>query len=231
MGKPDLLLLHGALGSMAQFENLKDVLADEFTLHMFDFTGHGGNEIPAGPFSIELFAGDIKKWQDASGIGTIDIFGYSMGGYAALWYAKRNPGRAGKIFTLATKFEWTPDTAEREVKMLDAGMIKIKVPKYAEELSLRHGADKWETVLTKSAEMMISLGIINALTADDISGIKNEVLLAVGDSDKMVTIEETASVYRKLEHGRMLVMPGTPHPLEHVDADKLACEIEEFFAG
>ena len=231
MGKPDLLLLHGALGSKAQLERLSDVLRDEFTLQTLDFTGHGGNEIPAAPFSIEMFAGDIRKWQDESGIKPVDIFGYSMGGYAAMWHAKQNPGRVGKIFTLATKFEWTPGIAEREVKMLDAALIKEKIPKFAEELSLRHGADKWETILSKSAEMMTSLGINNALTADDISGIKNEVLVAVGDSDKMVSIEETASVYRKLEHGRMLVMPGTPHPLEHVDADKLACEIEEFFAG
>lgn len=231
MSKPDLLLLHGALGSKAQLEKLQGVLAGEFTLHTFDFTGHGGGEIPTEPFSIEMFAEDIKKWQNVTGIGTIDIFGYSMGGYAAIWYAKHYPGRARRIFTLATKFEWTPAIAEREIKMLDASAIKLKVPKYAEELSLRHGADKWETVLYKSAEMMRSLGEQNALSENDIVSINNEVLVAVGDSDKMVTIEETASVYRKLQHGRMLVMPGTPHPLEHVDSDKLACEIEEFFAG
>ncbi|MBZ0201827.1 MAG: alpha/beta hydrolase [Ignavibacteria bacterium] len=231
MGKPDLLLLHGALGCKAQLDKLRDVLADEFTLHTLDFTGHGGSEIPTEPFSIEMFASDIKRWQDASGVDEVNIFGYSMGGYAAMWYAKQNPKRTRKIFTLAAKFEWTPDIAEREVKMLDPGTIKEKVPKYAEVLMQRHGADKWETVLSKSAEMMRTLGADNTLTAEDYADMENEVLVAVGDSDKMVTIEETVSVYRKLRHGRMLVMPGTPHPLEHVDADKLACEIEEFFAG
>lgn len=41
--KADLLLLHGALGSQAQFESLKKDLAPYFRVHVFNFSGHGGN--------------------------------------------------------------------------------------------------------------------------------------------------------------------------------------------
>src|SRR4249920_759545 len=130
-----LLLLHGALGAREQFGDLAGKLKDSFEVHTINFTGHGGGDIPGIPFSMEMFREDIISYLDKNNISEIDIFGYSMGGYAALHTAVNSPGKIKKIFTLATKFEWTPQTAEREVKMLDAEKIKAKVPKFADELA------------------------------------------------------------------------------------------------
>lgn len=222
-----LLLLHGALGARSQFAKLEALLRSRFEVHMIDFTGHGLNDMPEEPFSIEMFSGDIKSWINENSPEPVNIFGYSMGGYAALNYAKDNPGKAGKIFTLATKFEWTPETAFREAKMLDAGKIKEKAPKFAEELSARHGA-KWEKILEKTAEMMIVLGNRNVLQQEDLTGIESDVLIGIGDRDKMVTIEESVWAYRLLKNGKLAVLPGTAHPLEQAETARLAFEINEF---
>ena len=227
-----LLLLHGALGSKEQFGDLSEKLADSFEVHTMNFTGHGGGEIPSELFSMEMFAADIELYLDENNINEIDVFGYSMGGYAALQFAVDNPEKAGKIFTLATKFEWTPEIAEREVKMLDAEKIKEKVPKFAEELAMRHGVDKWKQVLMKTAEMMKALGESGGRHAGHplhLDQINNEVLVGIGDSDKMVTLEETIKTFRILPNGKLLILPGTPHPLEVVDTEKLAEEIRRFF--
>ena len=224
----NILLLHGAIGSSAQLEPLKNNLSGSFHVHTLNFTGHSGGEIPAEPFSIEMFAADIIRFIDKNGFTGIDIFGYSMGGYAALYAALKNPGKIGKIFTLATKFEWTPEIAEREIKMLDAEKIKLKVPKFAEELLMRHGADKWTIVLEKTAEMMHALGNNNLLTHERLGEVNNEVLVGIGDSDKMVTLEETIAAYRSLPNAKLIVLPGTPHPIEHVDINRASTEIKEF---
>ncbi|HAX49045.1 MAG TPA: alpha/beta hydrolase, partial [Bacteroidetes bacterium] len=99
-----ILLLHGAIGSQEQLEPLKIELSGKYEVHTFNFTGHGGSEIPHEPFSIEMFAGDIIDHVNSNDLAGIDIFGYSMGGYAALYAAHKNPGKIGRIFTLATKF-------------------------------------------------------------------------------------------------------------------------------
>lgn len=222
-----LLLLHGALGAKSQFAKLEALLRNRFEVYSIDLTGHGLNDLIEEPFSIEMFSGDIKSWINENSNEPVNIFGYSMGGYAALNYAKDNPGKAGKIFTLATKFEWTPVTAAREVKMLDAGKIKEKAPKFAEELSARHGA-KWEKILEKTGEMIIALGNRNVLRQEDLTGIECEVLIGIGDRDKMVTIEESVATYRLLKNGNLTVLPGTAHPLEQAEAARLAFEIKEF---
>ncbi len=227
--KPDLLLLHGALGAKTQFEKLETILGESFNVYTMNFSGHGGSPIPKEPFSIELFAEDILKFLDSRGIGSINVFGYSMGGYAAIYLAKVHPDRIKKIFTLATKFEWTEEISAQEVLMLDAEKIKEKVPVFARELFIRHGFPGWKTVLVKTAEMMINLGKNNILKKDDFGEIAHEILVGIGDRDKMVTLEETISVYRKLRNGRLLVLPSTSHPLEQVDAGRLVSEMVSNF--
>lgn len=224
-----LLLLHGALGAKKQFTEIEKALQDSFHVHSINFSGHGGEPTPVEPFSIELFASDVLKWMEMNNTSKIDIFGYSMGGYAALYIAKKYPQKIGKIFTLATKFEWNVEISGREVKMLDAAKIKEKIPKFAMELAKRHAPENWETVMAKTAEMMIKLGRKNTLSLDVYAQIENEVLVGIGDRDKMVTIEETIAVYRKLKNGRLLVLPDTPHPLEQVSVERLAYEIKKFF--
>jgi pimeloyl-ACP methyl ester carboxylesterase len=225
----NLLLLHGALGAKSQFEKLAQSLEGSFNIFTINFTGHGGEAIPNESFSIKILAGDILKWLDENNIHKIDIFGYSMGGYAAIYLAKRYPKRVRKIFTLATKFKWTEEIAAREVKMLDAAKIKEKVPKFAGELKERHSPQDWETVLAKTAEMMTNLGKKNELDIDDYPAIEHEVQISIGDRDRMVTLEESIDVYRKLKNGRLLVLPGTPHPLEQVDTARLSYEIINYF--
>ena len=220
-----LLLLHGAIGAKDQLDDLKKILSDAYDVHTLNFSGHGGNELPEEPFTMDMFAGDIISYLDGKGISTVDIFGYSMGGYAAIHTALNHKDRIGKIFTLATKFEWSPDIAEREVKMLDAEKIKAKVPKFAEELALRHGEDNWIKLLEKTAEMMRELGKGKPLELNQLS---NEAMVAVGDRDKMVSLEETITAYRAIQNAKLLVIPGTPHPIEQVNMGILAEEIKRF---
>lgn len=223
-----ILLLHGALGSKEQFNEIAGLLAESYNVHSFSFSGHGGRELTAEPFTIELFAQEITEYIKNNKLFGINIFGYSMGGYAALYAAFIQTELIGKIITLATKFNWSPEIAASEVKMLDAEKIKAKVPRFALELSERHGADKWEEVLLKTADMMTALGNKLLLTGCVLNEIKNEVLVSVGDSDKMVSLEETISAYRSLPNARLLVLPGTPHPLEQADPQRIVYEIQKF---
>ena len=220
-----VLLLHGAIGAKDQLDDLKKILSDAYDVHTLNFTGHGGREIPNEPLTMDMFARDIISYLDGKDISTVDIFGYSMGGYAAIHTALNHKDRIGKIFTLATKFEWSPEIAEREVKMLDAEKIKAKVPKFAVELALRHGEGNWIKLLEKTAEMMRELGKGKPLKLNQLS---NEAMVAVGDRDKMVSLEETIAAYRAIPKAKLLIIPGTPHPIEQVNIGILADEIEIF---
>ena len=177
-------------------------------------------------FSIEQFSTELEAFILEQQLITPTIFGYSMGGYVAIYLAKHKPELLGNIITLGTKFEWTPEIAQKETKMLDSKTIIEKVPKFAEDLKLRHGND-WEILLSKTAEMMLSLGTKNALSHNDFASIENKVLIGIADKDTMVSLAETTAVYKQLKNGAMYMLPNTKHPIETINVSILAKIISE----
>lgn len=223
-----LLLLHGALGAAADFDSLLPLLiADD--VYTLEFEGHGTQPLPERPFRIEHFASNVITVMNDNDLERVDVFGYSMGGYVALYLASNYPLRIGKVMTLATKFHWTPEVAAQETRLLDANKIQEKVPQYAGALAQLHG-DKWRDVLAATAEMMHHLGETPPLTDERLQTIKNPVRISLGDRDKMVTLDETIHVYRQLANAELQVFPSTPHPINQVSMSVLAEAINAYFS-
>jgi len=223
-----LLLLHGAIGAVSQFDKLKEELKDKFEIYTMNFSGHGGETTP-DKFSIELFADDVVKYLEKNNLENIDVFGYSMGGYVALYIASQHNNKLNKIFTTATKFDWNEESSVKESKMLNPAKIEEKIPAFAKALEKRHSPADWKTNLSKTAEMMIELGKKPVLTDEVLEKIENEVLVCVGDKDTMVTIEETANAAGKLKNGKLFIFSETEHPIEKIDLKKLSTEIKNYF--
>lgn len=225
----NLLLLHGALGSAEQLEPLAERLSNDYRVYLLNFSGHGGKELTDESFSIEKFSNEIVKFIEKGRLRKTDVFGYSMGGYAALHAARHNTGKLNRIFTVATKFDWNEETSLKESRLLNPEKILEKVPAFASQLIERHSEKTWKQVLQKTSQMMINLGLNPSLKGEDFSLIENEIRLGVGDKDNMVSIEETANIFRKLRNGSMIVFPDTQHSLEKFSTERLTSEIKIFF--
>jgi len=225
----DLILLHGAIGSSKQLENIAETLKNDYRITLLNFSGHGGKKIPEEKFSIEMFADDVLYLLDKSRKDNADIFGYSMGGYAALYIARHYPGKLNRVFTLGTKFNWNPEISQKEIRMLNPEKIEEKLPEFADELKERHSPEDWKIVLSKTSEMMTDLGNKNTLSDEDFRLIDNEVMITVGDSDKMVSSEESKHVSELLINGRFMLLPDTLHPIEKVSVELITNAFRNFF--
>lgn len=223
-----LLLLHGAIGAQDQLQPLKELLSNHYNVHTLSFSGHGDNAFPEGDFSIALFSVDVLNYLNTNNIDVCDVFGYSMGGYVAMYLAKQYPERVGKIVTLATKFHWDEPTAQKECGMLDADKIEAKVPAFAAALAKRHTPNNWKEVLNRTKDMLIAMGKDNPLQLADYQNINTPSLIMLGDRDKMITLDETIAVYKTLPNAQMAMLPDTQHPIEQVDAQHLAYMIQRF---
>ncbi|MBX7095500.1 MAG: alpha/beta fold hydrolase [Flavobacteriales bacterium] len=221
-----LILLHGAIGSASQLQSVKIELEKKFEVHCLEFSGHGSTPFQA-EFSIAQFANELEnafiKWGDCP------VFGYSMGGYVALYHALHYGRKNHPVFTLGTKFKWDPDIAAKESKMLNPEKIAEKIPAFAQLLEARHPAYGWKKVLESTAEMMLRMGEKNPLSMDDFKSISNPCRISIGDRDEMVTLSETLEVYQSLPHSSLIVFPETKHPIEKVNTQRILMEAELFF--
>lgn len=219
--KQKLLLLHGALGTEKQFDALKNILANDFELHSITFDGHGGKELE-GNYSMDLFSKNVRDYLIKNALPPMQVFGYSMGGYVALYIAIKHPHLFQNIVTLGTKFQWDEASAAKEVKMLNPDIIEEKVPKFAEKLNQEHQPLNWKEVVNKTASMMIDLSKGSGFEWQDLKAISNKVTIGLGSEDHMVTVEESAAVAEILPNASFVTLPNVPHPIDKVDPEILA---------
>lgn len=222
MSKPSLILLHGALGASSQLWPLKEVLSTQFEVETLTFWGHGNVPLPVGvSFGIEAFTDQLEKFLEEKK-QPVRVFGYSMGGYVALRLAKKRPTLFQFVLTLGSKLDWQQDTAEKEASYLNLEFLKNRQPAFLARLEALHPAN-WPEILSNTAQMMFHLGHQNLLTAEDMKEVQVPAILAVGDRDKMVSIEETKHWASHAPGASLLVLPNTSHPIEKIE--RIAVEI------
>ncbi|MDX2002012.1 MAG: alpha/beta fold hydrolase [Chitinophagales bacterium] len=229
MNRLPLILLHGALGSSQQLQPIVNLLSTTFDIHLLDLPGHGGRPMPT-QFNFSVFQQAILDFMEKRHLEKADFFGYSMGGYAALFLAMHFPEKVNRIMTLGTKFDWSEETAAKEVKQLNAEKILEKVPAFAAKLQSLHAPNDWKSILKLTADMMLELGQHAPLNSEELSEINHPVLLSVGDTDTMAGLKATVQTYEKLTNAQLWVVPNTPHPIEKVDTILLTEMMKRFFS-
>lgn len=224
----NLLLLHGALGHSEIFNPYLPKLSDYFNIHTPLFSGHGDMHLPENGITIEKYTEELAEYCKRENLNDVYIFGHSMGGYVALCYALKHPEHVNSIMTLGTKFDWTEEQALKESKMLDPETILSKIPKYAEQLEAQHGS-QWKQLLPAIADMMIALGKNPPLKNDHLSALSIPVQIMIGDKDNMVSLEESAGVYRAIPNAKLAVLPDTKHPMDKVRPTLLLDLMKDFW--
>lgn len=219
-----LLLLHGALGSSHQLEPLQQRVGGV----AIDLSGHGGRAIPSEGIRFEQFITDIDAAFSEHGWSSADLFGYSMGGYAALLYAAKHPERVRSVVTLGTKVVWTEEGLQKELRMLDPDKMQAKVPAFASALATAHGVDRWKDVVVAIAKSMSELAARPLLTPEVVARIQCPVLLCVGDGDTTAVPSDTRAFATGLRNGEVVELANTKHPFETVQLDVLVQLIERF---
>jgi pimeloyl-ACP methyl ester carboxylesterase len=215
-----ILLLHGALGSDRQMEPLKAFLSERFDVHVLCFEGHG-NRKSNRKLAIPYFSENVQDYLTEKNLKQPMVFGYSMGGYVALYTEAICPATFKKIVTFGTKFEWNPDVAAREVRMLHPEVIEDKVPKFAAYLDGLHRPSDWKIVMKNTAEMMEEMGAHPPLSDVDLQRVKCPVHLLLGTKDTMVSKEETVAIQEQLLRAQFDFLEDAEHAIVRLNLSSL----------
>jgi 3-oxoadipate enol-lactonase len=89
-----VVLLGASLGaSQAMWAPQVDVLAKRFRVIAFDHRGHGGSDVPEGPYTIDDLGGDVVELLDTLEVDQASYVGISLGGAVGLWLAQNAADR------------------------------------------------------------------------------------------------------------------------------------------
>lgn len=216
----NILVAHGALGSATQMQPIIDAfraIDDGLRVEVLEFPGHGQTSLAHDedfrlPSYVGVMAQSLAQF-DAPPV----LFGYSMGGYVGLALQAQSPNSFAGIVTLGTKFEWTPETAEREAGRLDPVVIANKIPRFAQTLEARHErAGGWEAVVLRTATLLRENGQAPLLSVEVLERIAIPVCVAVGTKDETVSVEESQRAADVMLRGTCAPLAEVGHPIERV---------------
>ncbi len=92
-----VVLVHGLFSAGWSWEGFAPLLAGAGRRVIVpELRGHGHSD-KTGPFTFEVFAGDLIFLLGSLDIGTLDLIGHSLGGHAASILAQRQPNRVRRL--------------------------------------------------------------------------------------------------------------------------------------
>ncbi len=163
-------------------------------------------------------------------IYSVDVIGYSMGGYVALELAHIAPSMVHSVVSHAMKFYWTEETINEALEGLDAERIKARSQKGYEMLSAMHSANGLEKTVAGMRSTIENFRR-EQLTEDDLKQIQAPLLLSVGDRDTLVTLPEITKLYESQDKKKtyLAIHPNSPHPISKLDIVSFTHSVREFW--
>jgi pimeloyl-ACP methyl ester carboxylesterase len=241
-----LIVLHGAYqtGTGAGIAGMGDFVAPLSAGRRViapDLQSHGRTADVDRPIRYETLADDVAALLDHLGVVRADLFGYSMGGAAALQVAIRHPDRVGKLVVASTSSGTGSDAVYPEVF---AGFEQITPEVFAGTPFL---AEYERVAPTREAfpQLVARLKDLDAQEFawpdEHIRAIAAPTMIVVGDAD-IVRPEHAVTLLRLrgggvigdmagLPNARLAILPGTSHLGMAQRAAWLVPMIEEFLAA
>ncbi len=109
------IVFTGSLGTdLTMWSAQSDRLGERFRTLRYDVRGHGGSEVPDGPYAISDLGSDLVALLDRLEIERASLCGLSIGGMVSMWVAAHAPERVERLVLCCTSALLGPPEAWRE---------------------------------------------------------------------------------------------------------------------
>lgn len=210
---PPLLLLHAATSSATEdWAAQRPVMRQHFTLYLPDARGHAATRWDTEQgWSHAMLLDDAVAFADGLGLERFHVAGLSMGAGTALALAVRHPQRLLSATIAATSVEPEP-RASVAGKLMQPERIEQDDPAWASRLARRHdpvqGPGAWKKLMAAIRDDIMEQALP---TPQELRQARVPILLACGDRDPWVPLEQAVQLRRQLPDARLFVSPGVGH--------------------
>ncbi|MEU3309340.1 alpha/beta fold hydrolase [Nocardiopsis sp. NPDC055551] len=213
---PPLVLLHGSGANATTWRADIAAWSEHFRVHAVDLVGEPGLSAPSRP---DLATESSALWLDdvLSGLGLerVALAGMSLGGWTALDYAIRRPGRVSRLVVVCPGGVG----AQRRWRILGAGLLmlfgrrgRVAATSYLTGLDGPAGRTMLEAVLDNFSGFRPRTERLPIFTDQGLRALSMPVSVIVGGRDRMFDSAGTARRMRALApKAQVRVLPGVGH--------------------
>lgn len=249
-GTAPVLFLHHFRGNLDNWDPaLLDDIAAEREVILFDTSGVAGTNGPNAATFAEA-GRDALAFVDALGLTEIDVFGFSIGGFVAQEITLQRPGLVRRLILAATGPEggsqmerWAPIPnfhAMKDVQDADDVLALFFAPTETSRAKGREfvgriftrseGRDAAVSLETRDAQVSAiqQWGVPDAAKFERLQDILVPTLIANGENDVMIPLENSITLAERIPTARLLIYPDANHGFLFQYPHEFATEVNRF---
>jgi len=223
-GMPWLVLSHSLACSTRMWDEQIAAFQDKYRILAYDTRGHGSSQAPAGAYTLEQLADDLKALLDRLGISRAHYCGLSMGGMIGQTYALKYPGTLATL-VLADTTSRMPAEAQPawqdRIRTAEAkGMQPLVEPTLARWFTEPYRKAQPQTMqrignLIGSTPVAGYVGCCHAIPKIDLSArlkdIRTPILIIVGEDDPGTPVAMSKEIHENAPGSKLVVLPKAAH--------------------
>jgi pimeloyl-ACP methyl ester carboxylesterase len=222
-----VVLLHAFPLSSAMWLEQRNDLSDACRVITPDLRGFGGSQLGFDDPSLDLMADDVAAVLDRLDLPEVVLGGLSMGGYVAMAFLRRHPGRVNALLLADTKAGADPEAAKDNRRRIAATLteedstqvlVDEVLPSLVGETTRREKPLVQGRVraLVEGAPPQAAAWAQRAMaerpdSLDTLRKVDLPAVVILGDEDQIASREDGAAMVEALPQGRLVVVPGAGH--------------------
>ena len=221
-----VVFIHGFPFDKSMWDGQSKAISDNHFTIAFDLRGHGESDVGSGQYLIEFVVDDLIEVMNHAGVEKATVCGLSIGGYAAMRAADRDPSRISGLILCNTKSTADTNSAKlnraKQIKTILAG----KKSQFAEEMaralfapgSFENNKPAVKDILSimKSTDRAALVGTQIALAArmdmtESLEKISVPTLIITGEKDGIATQADAELMTSKIRKSKFVLIHDAGH--------------------
>jgi pimeloyl-ACP methyl ester carboxylesterase len=235
-GEP-LLLISGQATGMNGWDTAVGGLARSFRIIRFDHRGTGAStEGTPDSYTTRGFAADAQAVLDAAGVTRAHVYGHSMGGRVAQWFALDYPARVASLILVSTSAgdgRGTPRSAPATASLTSGDQSRLTPlffnpgwaqahPEAVNQFFRIQASQRTKSLHFRASRSHDTWNLVPAITAP--------TLIIHGTEDALTPVDNAVMLAHQLPCAHLIQVAGAHHGL-HLDHPDIRTWIEDFLAA
>ena len=221
---PWLVMSHSLAAHWRMFEPQVHHFAGRFRVLGYDTRGHGGTDAPAGAYTLDQLADDVKALLDALDVREAHFLGLSMGGMIGQTFALKYPGRLKSLVLADTTSGYGPEAGalwQGRIKMAqERGMDALAAPTLERWFTAPFREAHPDTVrrigdMIRATPVEGYAGCCHAISKIDLTAklgvIRVPTLVIVGREDLGTPVAMAEDIHRGIPGSELVVLDNAAH--------------------
>lgn len=206
-----LLLLHGGMGNLTDFNEMVNRLPPQFKLLGIDFRGHGKSTLGTSPLTYKQHQTDVEAVLAHLGIDYFAVIGFSDGGVTALRMAAETPSRITALVAVAAHSQMKLDDP---ILPLLRGITAEKWEARFPNSVVNYMSNNLEPDFERLVKAVVGLWTDidrSAYPGAMVKQIAAPTLLVRGNEDHLYSLKCAIELRDQINNAGLLNIPGAGH--------------------